>query len=211
MSMITVARAKELLNIPSSNTDYDTKIQNLIPSIQDWVIEFCNNDFAVEVKYPQEYYDNRFRKNEPNIFIFANSISFVNSTRSILDSDSNFIAAGFKPNFSLKVEETQYNDGVYKISSVSEGQIILTTDAVLTDEDSGYWTKITLLKFPKGLEIPVAKIIGEELKNDSVTNGDRIQSERVGNTNFSYGTKMSGEYPKEIMKQFKPWKRVRFV
>ena len=204
--IITYAEVKSILNL--SDNSYQTKIETLIPFIQDWVIDYCNNKFEVERKYPVDYYDERFTHRDV-IYLYTNTISFDSATKTITDSDSNFINAGFKVGFSIKIEGTTYNEGIYTISSVSSGSIVVSES--LVDEDSEYYTLLTLVEFPKGIKLPVAKLIAEELKNNSVENGDRVVSERVGDASFTYASAVSGEYPKSILKQFKQWKRVHFV
>jgi len=204
--IITYAEVKSILNLTDDSRQ--TKINALIPFVQDWVISYCNNKFEVARKYPVDYYDERFNHRDI-IYLYTNRISFDSASKTITDGDSNFINSGFRVGFSIKVEGTTYNDGIYTISSVTDSAIVVTESIV--NEDSGYYTLLTLVQFPKGIKIPVAKIIAEELKNSSVENGDRVISESVGDASFSYASAISGEYPKSILKQLKHWMRVHFV
>lgn len=192
---ITRTNIKDILGITS--TTYDTRIDTLIPYMKSWVIDYLNNSFEVKRVYPVDYYDERFNHKEI-IYLFTNTISFVASTRKIVDSDSNFINAGFKDNYDIRVQDSQYNDGIFGISTVAAGEITLATGEVLTDENSGYYTYLTLIKFPDGLKVPFAKLIDIELHK---MNADSINVE----------AKLSGDYPPEILKQLRQWKRPVFI
>ncbi len=207
--MVALSEVKTILQIPTATTTYDAAIASLIPLVQQWVIDKCHNNFEVKRKYPIDYYDQRFTTKNI-IFLFTNTIAFVAGTPArITDSDSNFLNAGFRPGFSVKVQDSMYNDRIYGISAVVAGTITLETGETLTDEAAGYYFLLSLVKFPPGLKVPVAKIIGEELKNNSVGAGN-IQQESVGNASFTYAS-IGGEYPEAIIDQLRPFMRPVFI
>jgi hypothetical protein len=213
--ILTKQIVKSILNIPQTNTDYDRAITTLIPIVKMWVVNKCHNHFEVERKYPSDYFTvSPFLINTLQgtyISLYANTISFTASTKKISDSDGNMLNAGFRPGFDIRVQDSQNNDKIFGISSVTDNDITLSSDETLIDESSGYYTLLSLVQFPAGIEIPMSKIIGEELKNDSVINGDRVQSESIANVSFNYGATLSGEYPPHIINQLKPFMRVKFA
>lgn len=192
---ITSTEIKSILGITSST--YDTRITTLMPLMKNWIVGYLNNEFEVKRKYPVDYYDTRFNHKEI-IYLFTNTISFVASTKKIVDSESNFINAGFRANYDIRVQDSQYNDKIFGISTVTAGEITLSSEETLTDENSGYYTYLTLVQFPAGLKIPFAKLIDIELHK---MNTDSINVE----------AKLSGDYPPEILKQMRQWKRPVFI
>lgn len=197
MAWITKTEIKSILGIAAATTTWDTQIEALIPKLKAWMVDYLNNPFEVKRVYPVDYYDQRFNHKEI-IYLFTNTISFDGTNRQILDSDSNFVNAGFKVNHEIRVQDSQYNDGIYPISTVAAGIITLETTETLTTESTTYYTYLTLVKFPDGLKIPFAKLMDIELHKLTVAS-------------INVETKVSGDYPTEILKQLKPWKRPVFI
>lgn len=193
--IIDIAEVKEILQI--TGPEYDSAIEKLIPKIQDFIFTYCNNYFEVATDV---------------IGIETSSIVFVSGSPSkIQNSDSYFVDAGFVEQMDIRVKGSLYNDGVYHLDGVTADELTLSADDSLTDEDYEAKVTITMVKYPKGIKLPVAKLIGEDLKNTFSTK-EKVISEQVGNTNFNYGgSKVRGEYPAELLAGLKPWKRIAFV
>lgn len=188
MAIITLAETKTILRI--SDDSEDTFISAMIPFIQDFVITYCNNTFE-------------FKKDD--IYLETSGISFVASTRKIVDEADGFVEAGFVDAMEVKVFGSLYNDGIFLVDAVLAASLELDSAESLTDEDEGLSVLITWVKFPQGIKPAVAKLIGYDIQN-SISN--RITSERVGNESYSYaGEKGSGIYPKELLNNFRIWKR----
>lgn len=193
--IIEVTEVKEILQI--TGPEYDSVIAKLIPKIQDFVFTYCNNYFEVATDI---------------IGLETTALIFVSGSPSkIQNSDGYLIEAGFIEGMDIRVKGSLYNDGVYHIDTISAGEIELSADDSLTDEDYEAKVSLSMVKFPKGIKLPIAKLIGEDLKNTFSTQ-EKVISEQVGNTNFSYGgSKVKGEYPAELLAGLKPWKRITFV
>ena len=207
MPVTTVAKVKARLGITAST--YDTEIGEIIPLVQDFIMEYTHNFFPVSVMPAIEQLDvfsDRF--NVVRKFLFSATISFVASGRHILDSDNNFVNAGFVDGMDIRIQYGLLNDGVHEVDTVAAGDIVLTSDAVLFDEDESIQVLLSWVKFPKALEMISAKMIKEDI---NMVLDDRVQSERVGNTNFNFGSTFRGEYPEGILKLLKPWKRPVFI
>lgn len=193
--IINIEEVKEILQI--TTPEYDETIESLIPKVQDFIFNYCNNHFEVATDV---------------IGLESTNIVFVSGTPSkIQNSDSYFVDAGFLAGMDLKVTGSLYNDGVYHLDGVAVDELTLSADDSLTDEDYEAKVSLTMVRFPKGIKLPVAKLIAEDLKNVFST-AEKVVSERVGNTSFNYGgSKFKGEYPAELLAGLKPWKKIVFV
>jgi len=192
--ILTVEECKKLLQI--QNDDYDTLLQDLIPQVQSWITDFCNNTFEIRTD---------------EIYVESDSLTFTHGSNPSI-SGYDFEESGFTIGMHIKVAGSFSNDGYYQIKEVNETTIMLADDETLKDEESGSDVLITVASFPTGLKLAVAKLIGEDLKNNSVSNGEKVVSESVGNHSINYGgAVMKGEYPEAILRLFKPYKRVKFI
>ena len=188
MAIITTAEVKTILRIGDSSED--AFIAAMIPFIQDFVITYCNNSFE-------------FKKDD--IYLESSGISFVNSTNKIVDDAEGFVEAGFVNGMEVKIFGSLYNDGIKLVDTVLAASLELDSGESLTDEDEGLNVLITWVKFPEGIKPAVAKLIGYDIQN-SISN--RIKSERVGNESYTYeNEKGTGIYPKELLNNFRTWKR----
>lgn len=189
----TRAEVKEFLQIPALTTTYDTLIDSLIPVTQEWLFDYCNNWFEVGTD---------------TLYLTSITISFSDSDPdTILDSDNNFVNAGFVDGMHIRIKGSLYNNGVYEVDTVVAGTITLVSTETLTTEDQAQNVTITVVNFPQGLKLGFKAIVGEELKAD-FTAGEKVLSENVGNTTFSYGgSKVKGSYPKELLSLLSPYKR----
>lgn len=192
---ISTAEVKTILGLTSST--YDTQIAALIPLVKSWVMSKLNNDFEVKRKYPVDYYDQRFNHKEV-IYLFTNTISFDSVTKKITDSAGNFVNAGFRAGFDVKVQDSQYNDKVFSIDTVTATELTVSSVDTLVTEVNTYYTYLTLVQLPLGLKVPFSKIIDIELHK---LNAESINVEQ----------ELSGVYPPEIMEQLRQWKRPVFI
>ena len=148
MAIVTSTQVKTLMGI--SGTDYDTQIAGLIPQVEDWIIDYCNNDF---------------RQN--NIYVQSGNIAFVNggaSADTITDADEQF-SDTYAPiaGDSITVDGSFRNDGrTYTIATVtSAGTLTLEEKGSVVAEDlAGIATvKLTLVVFRPQLQSIAAEII----------------------------------------------------
>ena len=189
----TVADVKTFLQISVST--YDTLIAKLIPAVESFVFEYCNNWFEISKDY---------------IYNRSTALVFVSGTPpTITMEDGTFATDGFVAGMNIRVKNSLYNDGIYSLAIVAEETLTLGASDVLIDEDLGAESEITVVKYPKGLDLIIAKLIGEDLKNSSVTAGEKVVSESVGNHSISYGgSTVKGQYPDELLALLRPYKRV---
>ena len=68
--------------------------------------------------------------------------------------------------------------------------------------------------FPPGIKLPVARLIGHDLRAMSLNAGDKdVTAEWLGEYSIKYAVgsreSLTGSYPKALMLNLRPWKRVR--
>jgi hypothetical protein len=196
MAIITLAEVKARLRI-SANT-YDTYITAIIPDIQDFVMAFCNNRFHVT-----------------NVYIYSSTIAFVNgSPATITDGNENFLNAYFADGMTIDVEESLNNDGVYLLDTVAAGTLTLDSNETLIDEAAGLaCPRITRVKFPTGIKLPVSSLIKYLLQSMSLDNDDKdVKSIRLSTHSETYSGGFDSSYfPEYLLKQFTPYKRIGMV
>jgi|GEM_PF-2045241 len=185
--IITLAEIKQLLQLGS---DHDDVIAELIPIVQDFVIKYCNNFFEL---MPDKIYRT------------AITISFDSTLKTINDSDSRFVSAGFPSGLHCRVAGSKFNDGIYKIESVTAGTISLDDDETLIDESADGETvmSITVVKFPAGIKLPVSQMIGFNLDTKAMKG---ISSESLGDHSISYSS--NGAYPDNILRGLNQYRKV---
>ena len=190
MPLITTAQARTLLQI--SGSTYDTLIAAIIPPLQDFIVEYCNNPFHVSEKY-----------------IYASTISFADDDPDMInDSDSGFVDAGFTDGIDVHVENSEDNDGIYYVDTVTAGTLTLDSAEELIVEDAGYAITITRVKFPKGLRLPTAQLIGYLMQKEKM-NGISSKSLADYNVTFdgSSGNKIGG-FPAGLLADFASYRKI---
>ena len=195
---ITVADIKKYLNISTSTQD--TQIGNLIKPVADLLFAKCNNWFEAA---------------EDQIFINDLGIDFYNTDPAVIEcNDSVVYAGGFRDGMDIRIKGSAFNDGIYSVDVADDTAFVLVDGETLIEEmnytaNSNRVISITPVYIPEGFKMVLAKFIGEDLKY--VANSDRVNSERVGNTSFNYGSHNYGEYPDGLMKLLKPFKRPSYA
>lgn len=189
--MITeLNEVKNLLQI--SDTSKDSFINSMIPIVQDFVLKYTNNYF--EILTDEVYRD-------------SNTISFVSGTPAkINDSQNKFISLGFVPGIHIRVQGSKFNDGVYKVDIVEAGTLTLSVDEQLINEsaDSEVVVLITIVQFPKGIKLPIAKLIGFHL---DPKNAKGVQSESLGDHSINFQS--GGMYPQSLLNDLRPYMRMK--
>jgi len=155
---MTLAQVKAILGITTS--DNDVRIAALLPGIEVFVREECNNQFL--------------RAKPATI---SKAIFFTASTNTIACA----AFEDYRADYQIVVEDSLYNDGILTISSVGEGSLVVVED--LIDESVGEEITITESMLPKQVEIVVAKIINFQLQSK-----DGLKSRKLGDGSETYLT-----------------------
>jgi len=192
--IITLSEVRSLLQIESTDNSKDENIKVLIPLVQDWIKEYCNNNFEVkgvsipyskvihfendDVDTPEIHDDNlRFADEGFQVALTANSvtgtgIAFVDggaSKDSVTDTGNGFLAAGFKKGMKFAVLGSASNDGIYTALSVTAGVITVATGS-FTAEEAGENITIT-----HGIDV---RIDGSK-RNDGLYKVKKVTSGRL--------------------------------
>lgn len=184
MPLTTKAEVKKLLQIPTSDTSKDDAIDSLILKVQTFFIKRINNCVV------------------PNFYKEGYNISFDSSDRSINDSDSGLVDAGFAVNNEILIQGSFQNDKVFKIESITEGKIVVVTDAnaAITTEESGNRIIIHRVEFSGEIEMAAIDFIAERLNKSR-----NISSHSLGDHSETFISQ------KEMLNAFSSWKKVQWV
>ena len=159
MALITLAQAKALLSLTSTDATRDALITTLIPLVQARIVEYCRNSFLLV-----------------DVQLEADTIAFTNAAPALItDSDSGFVDAGFTNLCDVKVQGSACNDGIYNVTTVAAGTLTLTTGEVLITEAASLVITLTRVRWPKDLQLDTAQIINYYL----TTQGKLVQSESL--------------------------------
>jgi len=188
-SILTVERIKDVLNIPNDFST-DPLIESILPSVKNWVVDFCKNPFLVQ---------------SPTVSISGNSLSIDASTPKIEDSDSGFVTVELTANTDILIQDSRFNDGVYFITGVAAAT--LTIDSIyarrMTSEDYSDESFIVhQIVFPSAILLPVAQIVYFDMQK---RNPD-LQSFRLADYSETYGG--GGDYPPGLRARFTPWRNL---
>lgn len=204
MAIITTAKVKTLLQISSS--DYDDLIDELIPVVQNFVVEYTNNRFTV-CDSKQTYYRNYsyLLTEKEGVYISASTIAFNSNTGAdtITDSDEQFLEENFpESDFDIDVVASKRNDGIYGVSTATAGTMTLESGEELLTEEAGNYVTIYLVRFPKGLWSTVADMISWKMDKNRL-----LKSWSLGDYSISYG---EGGYPKRLLDELKPYMKFKW-
>jgi hypothetical protein len=187
MPITTISEIRALLQIKEASPKEEVII-DLIPIIQDWIIEHCNNKFLDDrVEY------------SGTTFTFVENDS---SADTITDSESAFVTEDFASGIDIYVSGSDKNDGHYYVATAAAGTLTLSTDDDLVDEAAGDYITITRVTWPKGLKTTVASMIQYELKK--LFQGVGVNQESMGEHSVIWEKTISG-YPESIIKRLNPY------
>ncbi len=164
--IITVAEVNSLLQISGK----DEAIEALIPSAEGQAIDYTKNPFHIPGQYVEGY-----------------QISFVASTKKIINLQGDFITndyynpVRFQAGLLIHVQNSVLNDGFFTISAAAAGELTLSADDTLFDEEAGSLIRIDLVKVNIGFKLALAKFIGFLLEGDK----QNMQSESIGDYSYT--------------------------
>lgn len=186
MSILTTSEVKKILGIADTDSSKDNIIAELLPLAESFFFDETHNYCEVATE---------------KIYLESNTISFASGSPSqIIDSANQFISSGFKDGMVIRVKGSYYNDGVYTIATVAEGELLLGNDYSLSEEDLGIEVRITIIKLPHEAKLFIAKLIEFYFLNDLSSKG--IESERFDDYSVKYVIKEN--IPGPIMQLINP-------
>jgi len=193
MAIITKAKVKTLLQIDV--TTYDDLIDELIPIVQDFIVDYCNNSFK-----------------DTNVSMIASTISFADTDPdTILDSASGFVDAEFSADMEIVVEGSEHNNGMFTLDTVVAGILTLIATDELVTEAAGNTITITKVEWPKGIWGTTAQMIGYNMARTKEFKSIGVSSESYGDYSRSYAiVGEAGGYPMSILGGLKPYRKIGF-
>ncbi len=198
MAVITKAEVKNILRLSTGSTGpYDAEITTFIPLVQDDLVIHLNNNFADKYVYRESGSQLKLTKGGPD---------------KITDGNADFLKAGFSTGMDIAIEGGHSNVGIYTIAAVSSDTMSLTSTNELISQDPSdtYHSigviRISRVKWPQGLKLPVAKMIWYLIDKAKQTD---IKSERIDDYAVTYIG--DSEYPTRLIESLKKWKKARFA
>lgn len=183
----TVSEIKELLQITDSTND--SLIETLIPIIEDEIFEYTQNYFI----------NQKIRYN-------STSISFSNSSTPIIcDTNSLFLTNNFNDNCHINIYGSKYNDGNYKVSTVSAGYMYLDSTESLITESAENNIYVTYVVYPKNLKIIISNMIKFAISKQDLS----VKSESIDDYSATYNIG-SSNYPDPILNALNKYKMLRW-
>lgn len=156
---INTTNIKSMLGITS--TDYDTKIENLIPQLLDSICEYCRNDFILKGN---------------SGFVYDNVDMTIDETTITLTTDLPIKAYDF-----IRLYNTDYNNGMYQVAEYESG--IITIDSTKEMVDESTIAIVALVKFPSEFLQMIANYIDSNVVN---TNTGNVKIEEIDDTKVEY-------------------------
>lgn len=187
--IITLAEAKTLLGISVST--YDTIIKANIPIVEAVICRECRDDFVEIARNYYGYFSIRMYK-------YAQTLSFVNSTNSMNDSASGLATTDFKVGDSVRIYNSNDNEGAYTIKTIAAGSIVFEDVNTIFDEAAGLNILMVRLKYPIELKHIAAKMIKFAI-NTKIDMG--LRSENLDDYSYTNlgANEYRGGYPSSIM------------
>lgn len=145
-----------------SGTDYDTRIDNIIPQVLNAICNECKNDFLLRGKYGYVY-------EHDELEITATTITIDTSVVDYPISAGDFI----------RIYDSEYNDGMYQVNSIESGVITIESVKTLKIETTSCF--IALVQFPEEFLQLIADYV-----NKYIINEINVKSERIDDTQITY-------------------------
>jgi hypothetical protein len=187
--ILTTSECKTLIR--EGSTDYDAIIGELIPIVQEDIIEHTNNTF--------------FSRQS---IVYGNGISFSTSTGGgdkISDTEEDFqedetqFVIG-----DVYVHGSKHNDGVHEVASVADGTLTLSSSGGVVAEDADAYVTVAQIEWPKALKLTAAKMVWYQVKNHKMN--DEQSETREGKGVTYAGANM---YPERLMNSLRNYMIVR--
>lgn len=192
MSITNLSEVKDILGISDTDASKDSVINALIGPAEEFVFAYTNNLFEL---FRTEYY------------LECDTLTFDKESRTITDSDSNFVDSGFKDGVPIRVQNSFLNDGIYRVKEVTANIITLEDDQEIEDEDptDSHYILLTMMKLPKDVKMFVARFIEYSMTNDKRSDG--ISSESFSGYSVSYIQET--DVPKDLLALLQPYRCLR--
>ncbi len=202
MALITKDEVKYLLNL--TDTTYDTRIETLIPYVQDDIVTYLNTLF-------QDGYI--YRESGSAIVITRGSTTTGTADPDeITDSDSYFLQKGFRSNMDIALEGGYSNVGVHHVVTAAAGTLTLSSTGAVesqnpnsTSENNYIGTlRVSKVNWPKALKRYAAQMIWHNIQRNKPSGA---LSETIDDYSITYAPLENGGYPPEVLAGLKKYKK----
>jgi hypothetical protein len=188
--MLSLATAKTLLRLTSTDANRDALIALLLPIVYEDIVGETNNFFRAPgftLESDLLYFDQ------------AGTVYTLNLVA------GGFAAMGWVVGGNLVVSGSRLNDGFYTIQSISD-QSMQVVEAMVDEIQPapGIPIKVGLSVFPKPIDMIAARMIGYLLNNMMSTG---IVGEHIGDYSYTRArADKDAGYPGDLLKALQPWK-----
>lgn len=178
--IMTIEEVKTLLRIEDNS--FDSFINMKLEILEEAITNYTNNYFV-----------------NTNTVIH-DCLSFVDNK--IISKNYKFTDYYYMINSNVRVTGSIMNDGVYKITGISEKELIL--DKTFITENNDLLKTIAIVQYPKVLKEIVAEMIDYDLNNNK-----NIKSETISRHSITYKD-LNSLYPAEIVGKLSKFSRATF-
>lgn len=190
----TLTEIKTLLDISVST--YDNKIKLNMPIVEQFICNFCKNNFVDYSNTVPSY---------PRVYIQSDEISFVNSTNSLdsstLDLSSYKLAVGDN----LRVYGSYHNNKVFTISSISSTSIVFEDVNTVKDEDYSEFITLARIIYPEDLKKVYAFMINYNLNKDNLKG---LKSETILGYSYTLSDNNKSGYPDSAISELYNYRKM---
>jgi hypothetical protein len=190
MAVITLAAYKTLNGITSTDATRDARISALIPEVEAYIVEYCNNAFT-----------------NPDIEVSGTmtTTAAAGPVYTLGLAAGGFTASGMVSGDDIAFTGSKRNDGRFTISSVAD--TALTVAEAVTTESASFDGVVKLVQYPNGLKLVASRMISYQL--DHMADAG-MQSENIGKYSYSRQASTNADgYPDEILKALNKWRYAR--
>jgi hypothetical protein len=192
MAVITLAEYKTLNGITSTDATRDARITALIPEVEAYIVEYCNNAFT-----------------NPDVEV-SGTMTTTAAAGPVYTLDlaaGGFTASGMVSGDDIAFTGSKRNDGRFTVSSVAD--TALTVVEAVTTEGTSFDGVVKLVQYPNGLKLIASRMISYQL--DHMADAG-MQSENIGKYSYSKQASTNADgYPDEILKALNKWRNVRVL
>ena len=179
----TLAEIKAILGI--SGTGSDTQITALMPNVQRFIIDYCNNDFS------NSLYHNSI------------TVTFTASSSKIEDLEGD--VSDLEGSTNISVDGSYFNNNNYTVSTLADTEIVV--DETLIDEDNGRSIVIRTVVYPESLKNTYASMINTKI---IIGGSVGIKSKKLETFSVEYSTSnMAGGYLKSDLQSLNEYRKMR--
>lgn len=193
MPIIDTDTVKSILGI--SETTYDTQIATIIPYIQNWIIKYLNNRFL----------DNYVRMESSTLCFNSGTPAKITDSSELFISDGDVLTY-FYSGMDLDIHGTYRNDKIVSVETVEESTLTLSSGHTLIDEDAELnrtYVLLTRVNWDDGIKPVIADMIYYKLDNKRFLKS-------WGLADWTQVNMGDGGYPVELLKQLRPWKKLKW-